>query len=219
MGEELVSMKEATMATIAGTTDLYEITAAQMKENLVAPMKKNMDIMTAKFTENFNPESLFDKVEWDTTFGGAADEVRKFTDTLKEEALKLLETKPDKDDKTEGGGKHDKPGDGDFLLREDGTKVSFSTEDDIIGAKTGGPLDKLMGKSLPMATTSPISGSIDVNFNNAVIRLESDNGSVALDMNKIKDAIQPIIINALNNKSRNGGVLSSKEALDNGLTV
>ena len=42
---------------------------------------------------------------------------------------------------------------------------------------------------------------------------------VAMDMNKIKDVIQPIIINALNNKSRNGGVLSSKEALDNGLTV
>ena len=70
-----------------------------------------------------------------------------------------------------------------------------------------------------MITPNNVSGSIDVNFSNAVIRLESNNGSVALDMNKIKDAIQPIIINALNNKSRNGGVLSSKEAVDNGLTV
>ena len=79
-----------------------------------------------------------------------------------------------------------------------------------------------MDRAMPVAATtdsSPISGSIDVNFNNAVIRLESEGGDVALDMNKIKDAIQPIIINAINNKSRNGGVLSSKEALDNGLTV
>ena len=46
-----------------------------------------------------------------------------------------------------------------------------------------------------------VSGSIDVNFNNAVITLKSlGGGEIAMDMNRIKDAIQPIIINALNNK-------------------
>ena len=65
------------------------------------------------------------------------------------------------------------PGEGpdeDFLLRNDGTKVSFSSEDDVVGAKKGGPLDKLMNKGLggnSNATSSEmvVSGEATINVN------------------------------------------------------
>jgi len=116
--------------------------------------------------------------------------------------------------------KSDRGGGSDFISRPGQPMEHFVAEDTLVGAKMGGPIDKLLNTSLTQSGNGgTIGGSIDVNFNNAVITLKSTGGEVAMDMNKIKDAIQPIIINALNNKSRNGGVLSSKEAIDNGLTV
>ena len=52
------------------------------------------------------------------------------------------------------------------------------------------------------------------------IELVSPSGSaVNLDMGKIKATIQPIIIDALNQSSRNGGTLTGKETLDRGISV
>lgn len=52
------------------------------------------------------------------------------------------------------------------------------------------------------------------------IELVSPSGSaVNLDMDKIKATIQPIIIDALNQSSRNGGTLTGKETLDRGISV
>jgi hypothetical protein len=41
----------------------------------------------------------------------------------------------------------------DFILRSSGEITSFTSEDDIIGAKKGGPLDKLMDKGLPSSSS------------------------------------------------------------------
>jgi len=52
------------------------------------------------------------------------------------------------------------------------------------------------------------------------INLVSPNGEATnLDMNKIKNSIQPIIIDALNQASRNGGTLTGKETVDRGISV
>jgi hypothetical protein len=59
----------------------------------------------------------------------------------------------------------------DFLLRNDGTKVSFSSEDDVVGAKRGGPLDKLMNKGLGgesgngASSEMKVSGTATINVN------------------------------------------------------
>jgi hypothetical protein len=95
MSEQLVSMKEASMATIAGTTDMYEITAEEMKKNLIGPMKNSMDMMVSKFKDEFKPDDLFDKVQWDTTFNGATEEVAKFVTTLKDKMENFLGGKDD----------------------------------------------------------------------------------------------------------------------------
>ena len=95
MSEQLVSMKEASMATIAGTTDMYEITAEEMKKNLVGPMKSSMDAMVSKFKDGFDPNELFDKVQWDTSFDGATEEVAKFVTGLKDGLADFLGGKDD----------------------------------------------------------------------------------------------------------------------------
>ncbi len=58
---------------------------------------------------------------------------------------------------------------GDFLSRNDGTVTSFSSMDDIIGAKSGGPIDKLLNSVLPNKQTSVVevkgNPKIDININ------------------------------------------------------
>ena len=109
-------------------------------------------------------------------------------------------------------------GEGDFLLRDDGTKVSFSSEDDIIGAKRDGPLDKLMDKGLPnnMAggTTNSKMEFGNLNISGRIEIVSPDGSSNNMDMSSIKPQIEKMIINHMNGSFRDGGVTSSKQASD-----
>tara|TARA_R110002110_G_scaffold78528_6_gene205903 strand:- start:1089 stop:2543 length:1455 start_codon:yes stop_codon:yes gene_type:complete len=115
--------------------------------------------------------------------------------------------------------------DGDFLSRPGG-HTSFSSQDDVIGMKNGGPVDRLL-QSAGIGRNPNIEQGI-VNNNSMVkidpitingrIELVSPTGEIkGIDMDKIKSVIEPIIINAINQSSRNGGVLSSKEMVDRGI--
>ena len=58
----------------------------------------------------------------------------------------------------------------DFILRSSGQVTSFTNEDDIIGAKKGGPLDKLMdqglgGNSNATSSEMKVSGTATINVN------------------------------------------------------
>ena len=109
----------------------------------------------------------------------------------------------------------------DFMVRSSGEVTSFTNEDDIIGAKKGGPLDKLMDKNLSSVRNSGNSstipskiefGTLDIS---GKIELVSPNGSTSnIDMESLKPMIQKTIISHLNGTFRNGGVPSSKEATD-----
>ena len=107
---------------------------------------------------------------------------------------------------------------GDFLLRDDGTKVSFSSEDDIIGAKRGGPLDKLMDKGLPNNMAGGITNSKmefgNLNISGRIEIVSPDGSSNNMDMSSIKPQIEKMIINHMNGSFRDGGVTSSKQASD-----
>jgi hypothetical protein len=81
----------------------------------------------------------------------------------------MLPIESDKDPQTLGG--KDPTGEkvGDFLSRNDGTVTSFSSMDDVIGAKSGGPIDKLLNSVLPNKQTSVVevkgNPKIDININ------------------------------------------------------
>tara|TARA_R100001460_G_scaffold62437_11_gene102591 strand:- start:264 stop:2180 length:1917 start_codon:yes stop_codon:yes gene_type:complete len=89
MSEQLQSLKESGKAAIAGGTDLYEITAENMKKTLVTPMKNTMDVAVKQFQEAFKPGALFESDEWTNatnefgeTMGKMGDELNDFINNL-----------------------------------------------------------------------------------------------------------------------------------------
>lgn len=106
----------------------------------------------------------------------------------------------------------------DFMIRSDGKKTNFTSEDDVMGAKKGGPLDKLMDKNISSGGNSGTIpskiefGTLDVSGR---IEIVSPDGSTKnMDIESIKPDIIKTIISHLNGTFRNGGVPSSKEASD-----
>lgn len=89
MSEQLQSLKESGKAAVAGGTDLYEITAENMKKTLVTPMKNTMDVAVKQFQEAFKPGALFESDEWTNatnefgeTMGKMGDELNDFINNL-----------------------------------------------------------------------------------------------------------------------------------------
>jgi hypothetical protein len=145
----------------------------------------------------------FSKIEWGDIFESDIKEILKKNRTMG----------ADSNVKDIGAEKED-----DFLLRDDGTKVSFSSEDDIIGAKIGGPLDKLMDKGLPnnMAggTTNSKVEFGNINISGRIEIVSPDGSTNGMDMSSLKPQIEKMIISHMNGSFRNGGVSSSKETTD-----
>ena len=104
----------------------------------------------------------------------------------------------------------------DFLSRSGGGVTKFTNEDDVVGAKKGGPLDKLLDRAFGGNNTAESSKIEFGNLNiSGKIELVSPDGSTKeMDMASIKPMIEKTIINHLNGTFRNGGVPSSKESTD-----
>jgi hypothetical protein len=135
-----------------------------------------------------------------------------------EEILKILRTVAGQEVIKAPGQNVGKKESGDFMLRSSGEITNFSNEDDVIGAKKGGPLDKLMDKSM-MGGNNNMAESTTIEFGNlnitGRIELVSPDGSTNnIDMASIKPMVEKTIISHLNGRFRNGGVPSSKEATD-----
>jgi len=88
MSEQMQSALESSKAAIAGTTDLYEIGAENMKQ-LTTPMKASMDAAVKSFQENFKPESLFQTEGWKNSteefgkqLGEMGDDINDFIKNL-----------------------------------------------------------------------------------------------------------------------------------------
>lgn len=213
MSEQMASFQQASMATVATQTNLYEIAGEEVKKNLLEPMKQSMDEAVKNFTGSFDAKKIFEDAEWDTTFDNAATEVKEFTKELKNSVAEFIKSERQS---SEGENRVDQ----DFLLRDDGTKVSFSSEDDIIGAKSGGPLDRVLNKTINSTEINSLTTNTNkMEFGNINIsgRIEivSPNGSATnLDMSSLKPQIEKMIINHMNGTFRDGGVPSSKQATD-----
>ena len=138
---------------------------------------------------------------------------------LTKSSEKLSETLNANGDGGLGGGTDDlnDPGAGDFLMRSSGAMTKFSTEDDVVGAKKGGPIDRLFSNGLPSNGAPSSSSKVEFGSLNITGRIElvSPDGSTKnMDMASIKPMIEKTIISHLNGQFRNGGVASSKEATD-----
>ena len=99
------------------------------------------------------------------------------------------------------------PEQNDFLSRNDGTLTSFSSMDDVIGAKSGGPIDKLLSSVLQNNNNNNNnnnnSGIVEVKGNPKIdININSNNPNMNFtteQMNKITSVALTSILSVFNN--------------------
>ena len=230
--EILENILEAMKAGYVAETNTYEITEDIMRpsmESLFKGVESQVTTMIEGLQKTPYGKLRENMLEQSKNLGlESGDTVKKiFELDLSEDLEKLLsensidftETLEDILKKIKGIGENvervpqDKD---DFLSRSDGGVTSFTSEDDIVGAKKGGPLDKLLDRSFGGNNTAESSKIEFGNLNiTGKIELVSPDGSTKeMDMASIKPMIERTVINHLNGTFRNGGVPSSKESTD-----
>jgi len=222
MSEQLKGLQESAMATIAGTTDLYEITAENMKESLVTPMKESMDELVLNFKAGFDPKKLFDTEEWDivqenfrTTLDETAEEIADWVNTITGGGGGGAGNDKNAKNNNKSGPVNSATEDLVSLPGSNGRVLSgefgsFSLDDrDLIVA---GDPNKLLGGNSSGLPSKMEFGNLNISGR---IEIVSPNGSATnLDMSSLKPQIEKMIINHMNGTFRDGGVPSSKQATD-----
>ena len=97
----------------------------------------------------------------------------------------------------------------DFLSRNDGRHNRFTTQDDVLGAKRGGVIDKMLDQAIG---NNNVSNNSPTNINlNGEIRISGAAGAIA----SIKaPELRKMVVDIINQKDRNGGTITSKEVFD-----
>lgn len=230
MSDQLTNMQAGAQAKVAGLTNIYELTADE-----VAPVLQSMkDGMDSLATEYINKADVFIKDMFKNNEGDkssidtAMEEMQKLGTEIKDGTIKsfqdltkssekLAETLDLKGENTPSGNTDDLNVNNDFLSRADGRVTKFTSEDDIVGAKKGGPIDRLLGSGLPSNDTASSSSKIEfgsLNISGRIELVSPDGSTNNMDMASLKPSIEKIVINHLNGTFRNGGVPSSKESTD-----
>ena len=191
--EILKNIEKSLKTGFVGESNVYELTEdvlrGQMEEffkgsekqitNMVSALK---DSPIGKFRENQIEQAkglgldgetaltdFFEKDLTESITTGLKDLEGKMTEWFSDDLNDILKKALSGAENVEHYGAEGE--DGDFLLRNDGTKVSFSSEDDVVGAKRGGPLDKLMNKGLGgevangTSSEMKVSGTATINVN------------------------------------------------------
>ena len=100
----------------------------------------------------------------------------------------------------------------DYLSRESGQLVPFTQEDDVLGAKRGGPIDKLLDSAINGGRGGGNLGNGNITINGE-IKVTGPTGAIAsINASELKK----MVINQINQTERNGGSTSGKQMVDNG---
>jgi hypothetical protein len=230
MSDQITNMQAGAQAKVAGLTNIYELTADE-----VAPLMQSMkDGMDSLATEYINKADVFIKDMFKNNSGEkssidtAMEEMGKLGTEIKDGTIKsfqeLTKSSQKLKETLDGNGSDGSTEtvdlnntEGDFLMRSSGAVTSFSTEDDVVGAKKGGPIDKLFGSGLPSNNTASSSSKVEfgnLNITGKIELVSPDGSTKEMDMASIKPMIERTVINHLNGTFRNGGVPSSKESTD-----
>jgi hypothetical protein len=231
MSDQIKNMEKGAEYKVAGLTNIYELTADE-----VAPVMQSMkDGITKLADEYISKGETFIKDMFKDASGEksavdvAMEEMNNLSNKIKdgvitkfdelEKSSQKLNQTFDAFGKNGNGGTPDYIPDEeqDFILRSSGKVTSFTNQDDIIGAKKGVPLDKLMDKSLASNNGGGVPSKIEFGTLDVSGRIElvsPDGSSKNIDLESIKPMIQKTIISHLNGTFRNGGVPSSKETTD-----
>jgi methyl-accepting chemotaxis protein len=230
MADRLENLQAGAQAKVAGLTNIYEVTADEVAP-LIDSMKDSMDSMATEYIKKADVfiNDMFkgeagDKTAIDSAMeemGNLATEIKDGTiKSLKDltTAAKELEETLDLKGGDNSRGTEDFNIENDFIMRSSGEVTSFTSQDDIIGAKRGGPIDRLLSGSIP---SNDVSGGVpskvefgSINITGRIELVSPDGSTNNIDMASIKPMVEKTIISHLNGRFRNGGVPSSKESTD-----
>ena len=230
MSEQIKNMQAGAEYKVAGLTNIYELTADE-----IAPVLQNMKDGIGNLADTFidNSKSFIDDMfknsgdeksvlddamtEMDNLKNQIKDKVITSFGDLVSSSKKLEETLNAVGGGSGGGNTGGADPFDDFMVRSDGGVINFTNQDDIIGAKKGGPLDKLMDKSLSIPNNTSMPSKIEfgkLDISGKIEITSPDGSSKNMDMESIKPQLIKTIISHLNGTFRNGGVPSSKETTD-----
>lgn len=202
------SMMEGVEDQVQNALKLLQDTEYGKFRELMIQQSKELGISTGEGLKEF-----FEK-DFATSIAEAFSKI-KWTDVFESDIREIFKKARDTDykDRTEGGEENQ-----DFILRSSGQITSFTSEDDIIGAKKGGPLDKLMDKGLPNnnmmgGTTNSKMEFGNLNISGRIEIVSPDGSATNMDMTSLKPQIEKMILNRLNDVSI-GGTASSKDRID-----
>jgi methyl-accepting chemotaxis protein len=231
MSEQIKNMQAGAEYKVAGLTNIYELTADE-----IAPVLQNMKDGIGNLADTFidNSKSFIDDMfknsgDEKSVLDDAMTEMDNLKNQIKDKVITSfgdLITSSKKLEETlnavGGGSGRGNTGGADpfmkdFMVRSDGGVINFTNQDDIIGAKKGGPLDKLMDKSLSIPNNTSMASKIEfgkLDISGKIEITSPDGSSKNMDMESIKPQLIKTIISHLNGTFRNGGVPSSKETTD-----
>ena len=216
--------KDAIMETAKASMTTNELLNALVKSNEVAivrqtrvyeALEKGLSPLL-KVTSDADKkivEGLGDALK-DSQFGQKLDDVVKFTTSQFQEAsggiayltealerfkkLNPLEgEKTGEEGRRGGGGK--KPPKEDFVWREGSpSPISFTEKDTLLGAKKGGPIDKLINNSIPtpsipnISTNQKLDVSGTINFGNINITMDGNTENISFTEKDKKEMMKSI---------------------------
>jgi hypothetical protein len=231
----LENILEAMKTGYVAESNVYEITEDIMRpsmESLFKGVESQVTTMISALQETQYGKLREDMIKQSQNLGlGSGEAVKKiFEINLSEDLNKLLsenqidfteslddiltQLRTIQDDASNNRGPQEE--NNDFLSRSGGGLTKFTSEDDVVGAKKGGPLDKLLDRSFGgnnKASSSTIEFG-NLNISGRIELVSPDGSTKEMDMASIKPMIEKTIINHLNGTFRNGGVPSSKESSD-----
>ena len=203
------SLMEGTQEQVRNALEYLKSTSYGDTRTLMVEQAEALGLSTGKgvskiFSDGFilGLKEAFGKVDWESVFDTNINTILNKTVEIGGEDVEKLNAEREED----------------FILRSSGQVTSFTNEDDIIGAKKGGPLDKLMDKGLPNnymaggATNSKMEFG-NLNISGRIEIISPDGSATNMDMSSLKPQIEKMVINKLNN-STIGGTESSKNRID-----
>jgi hypothetical protein len=177
------NLREATAQEISLTSNIYEITAEEIKDTMLVPLESGLEKLISNVGDVGSTlvRQYFDGLDKDSSIiDDSLNELGNFNDMLKDKTLKVLEEFNQKlkalpNVISSGGGRVPitLPGNtNDGILTSSGELFRFNSKDDFFAAKPGGVFQQVLQENYMKETSEKI---VKVDFGKLDLNISSDN--------------------------------------------
>jgi hypothetical protein len=175
------NLKEASAQKISLTSNIYEVTAEEIKDSMLVPLENGIDVLLKTVTEvgESKAREYMKDIDPSTTLSDALTNLDDFSTMLKDKTLTELENfnkklKETTDTISIGSGNTNvRPGNtNDGILTSSGELFRFNSKDDFFAAKPGGVFQQVLQENYMKETSEKI---VKVDFGKLDLNISSDN--------------------------------------------